>query len=280
MKINVRMLHPIEEYELIIRVYTTLSKDKQAREKLFKHYLPLAKSEAAKFNNMVSKRHISFDDLFSEACIGLLMAIDKFDPTRCQRLSPVAKIYIRDALRVYMMNNTGVGIKLSQSSNARRLYFGVAAYCRENNLMPPFTQDQRTALATKLKTTEEQIIIFEDLRSSSCALETVLEVHCLGRSPEDQANLNLLRESLLKTVTPFLSELEQKLFKTRFLDADETTLEEFAEANGVPYAKARTISTNVLKVIKSLVNKDHLVGLMETGFNEQSRRRLTSEHSH
>ena len=262
MKINVRMLHPIEEYELIMRVYTTLSKDKAAREKLFTHYLPLVKSEAARFNNMVSKRHISFNDLFSEACIGLLMAIDKFDPTRCQRLSPVAKIYIRDVLRVFTMNNTGVGIKLSQSSNARRIYFGVASFCRENNVMPPFTQEQRTALATKLKTTEEQIIIFEDLRSSSCALENVLEAPCMARSPEDQANFNLLRESMLKTVSPFLSELEQKLFKTRYLDADEVTLEEFAAANSLTYSKARIISTNVLRVIKTLMNRDHLVGLM------------------
>lgn len=50
------------------------------REKLFRHYQPLAKRLAARFFRRDGATPIEFDELFQLACTGLLESIDRFKP--------------------------------------------------------------------------------------------------------------------------------------------------------------------------------------------------------
>ncbi|HYH46658.1 MAG TPA: sigma-70 family RNA polymerase sigma factor, partial [Thermoanaerobaculia bacterium] len=65
-----------DETELHERYHQT--GDRLAREMLAEQYLPLARSLALRYRGGSE----SVDDLYQVACLGMLKALDRFDPTR------------------------------------------------------------------------------------------------------------------------------------------------------------------------------------------------------
>ena len=79
-----RLSYKIPESELyILDVF-----DKRAREVLIKDHLGLVHLVAKKFWGM------PYEDLVQEGCIGLLVAIERFDPERGYRFSTYALVWI------------------------------------------------------------------------------------------------------------------------------------------------------------------------------------------
>jgi len=98
-----------------------------AREQLILAYLPLARRMA---HNAAVRGVVPRDDLESEACIALTMAIDKFDPERGTRISTLASIDIKSALMHYVMNNSGP-TRLGTNLDDKRVFMNLRAKIRE-----------------------------------------------------------------------------------------------------------------------------------------------------
>src|ERR1700760_456025 len=73
------------------------SRDRHARERLFELYLPLARRMAARYAGVSEP----YDDLVQVAGLGLLNAIDRFDPTRGTSFAAFAKPTILGELKRY-----------------------------------------------------------------------------------------------------------------------------------------------------------------------------------
>jgi RNA polymerase sigma-B factor len=71
--------------EALLRRYAE-TRDPALREALVERYLPLARHTVARF----SRRHEPFDDLLQVACVGLLKALDRFDPSHGAAFSSYA----------------------------------------------------------------------------------------------------------------------------------------------------------------------------------------------
>lgn len=78
------------------------TRDADEREALLGRYLPLARSLAARYRNTSE----SFDDLLQVASIGLLKAIDRYDPTRRAAFSSFAVPTILGELRRHLRDHT------------------------------------------------------------------------------------------------------------------------------------------------------------------------------
>jgi len=76
------------------------SADPEAREELFRRFLPLARKLAARYSNP----HEPIEDLVQVASIGLLGAIDRFDPDRGVRFPAFAIPTILGELKRYFRN--------------------------------------------------------------------------------------------------------------------------------------------------------------------------------
>jgi RNA polymerase sigma-B factor len=74
--------------------------DPDAREELFKRFLPLARKLAARYSNP----HEPIEDLVQVASVGLLGAIDRFDPDRGVRFPAFAIPTILGELKRYFRN--------------------------------------------------------------------------------------------------------------------------------------------------------------------------------
>lgn len=80
--------------------------DKEAREKLILGNLRLVLSVVGRFN----PKHDSADDLFQVGCIGLIKAIDNFNPDFSVRFSTYAVPMIIGELRRYQRDNSAVRV--------------------------------------------------------------------------------------------------------------------------------------------------------------------------
>jgi RNA polymerase primary sigma factor len=104
---QVSLLTPAEE----IRLTTTLFETKngpyvreEARRQLIEANLRLVLNIAKQYRNM----GIPFQDLISEGNIGLMTAIDKFDPRKGHRLSTYATWWIRQRILRYIISNQSI----------------------------------------------------------------------------------------------------------------------------------------------------------------------------
>lgn len=83
------------EYELFLEYKKT--KDKKIREDLVNSYIYIAEILSRKFIN----RGIEYDDIFQVACMGVVYAIDRFDPDRGVRFATYATPTVMGEIRKY-----------------------------------------------------------------------------------------------------------------------------------------------------------------------------------
>ena len=88
---SIKLLTPVEEKEL---AYKIRNNDENAKKELTERNLRLVVSIAKKHVN----KGVSFLDLIQEGNIGLMKAVDKFDPDRGFRFSTYATWWIRQAI--------------------------------------------------------------------------------------------------------------------------------------------------------------------------------------
>ena len=92
-----RFSYKIPEREL----FALARLDKRAREALIKNHLGLVHLVAKKYWGM------PYEDLVQEGCIGLLVAIERFDPERGYRFSTYANFWIRQSISRALQKNFG-----------------------------------------------------------------------------------------------------------------------------------------------------------------------------
>jgi RNA polymerase sigma-B factor len=128
------------------------------REALFEHFLPLARSLAARYRHTSE----SFDDLFQVASLGLLKAIDRYDAGRGCAFSSFAVPTILGELRRHLRDHTwSIHVPCDLQELGQRL--GPAADELSRTLGRPPTVAE---LAEHLGVTEEHVL---DARQATAA---------------------------------------------------------------------------------------------------------------
>lgn len=135
-----RLLSREEEYALGERIQAGGPDADEARRELIRMNVRLAVECAGRFAN----RGVEFEDLVSEACIGLDTAARKFDPSRGNRFSTVAYMWMFQRLQRAVAQQQGT-IRLPDQLHKARL---------THHNQPDLTVEQ---LATRHKTTVTRV---------------------------------------------------------------------------------------------------------------------------
>ena len=226
-----------EEIDLSRRVRAG---DKQAREKLIEKNLRLVVSVAKKYRG----KGLPFGDLIQEGNIGLMKAVEKFDPDRGYRFSTYATWWIRQAVqravankgriirvpvhvgekirkmaRVYYELSTELAREPTDEEVARKLGWDVGRVKDVKSAIPDATSLNR--LLSSEEDSPEPGDFIEDERESSIASQVVreLETHRLmeavERVPERQRRVLVRRYGLDGEKPATLAELSEELGVSR-----------------------------------------------------------------
>ena len=240
------------------------SHDPQVRDRLILTYAPLVKFVAGRVGASLPA-HVDEQDLVSYGLLGLIGAIERFDPDREIKFETFAMARIRGAIIDELRSLDWV--PRSVRTRARQIERAIAALERE--LLRAPTDDE---IAKKLGITTEELddSLREISRSSIAALDelwspsgtgdAVALIDTIedesGPSPEMTLEQNEIKEALAESISE-LPERE-KLVVTLYY-YEELTLREIGEVLGVTESRVSQLHTKAILRLKA-----HLSGVQRS----------------
>jgi RNA polymerase sporulation-specific sigma factor len=224
----------------------TAQGDKQARERLIKGNLRLVLSVIQRFTN----RKESMDDLFQIGCIGLIKAIDNFDPIHEVRFSTYAVPMIIGEIRRYLRDNSSLRVSRSIKDIAFKSMQVKEALISKNQKEPTVEEIAKelgipvSDVVLALESIVEPVSLFDSVYSDSGD-----SVYVLDQLGDGNTDKDWLDEIAFKDTITELSDRERKILNLRFMQG--LTQMEVSKEVGISQAQVSRIEKGVLDKIKS-----------------------------
>lgn len=213
--------------------------DRKAADQIVTSHLRLAAKIAISYRGY----GLPASELISEGSIGLMQAVNRFDPEMGVRFSSYAIWWIKAAIHDYILRSWSL-VKLGTTANQKKLFFKlrsakarIAAF--DNAGLRP---EQVAALATNLGVTDQEVVDMNGRLAGDTSLNapvregeqaSELQDYLVdeGPSPEtlvlnhDEMNH---RHAALARAMAVLDKRERRIFEARHLSEDPPTLEDLA----------------------------------------------------
>lgn len=243
---QLKLLKESEKRELLrlIKTGSDIEK-KKAREKMINGNLRLVLSVIRKFTN----RGENPDDLFQVGVIGLIKAIDNFDPGLDVRFSTYGVPMIIGEIRRYLRDNNSVRVSRSMRDTAYHAMQIKEQLTAKNNREPTVEEIAKIMEVPKetvvlaLEAIVEPVSLYEPVFSDGN--DTVYVMDQIGDKNDDSA---WLEEIAVKEAITNLSDREKRILSLRFFRGK--TQIEVANEIGISQAQVSRIEKGALSTIK------------------------------
>lgn len=259
------MLEPHEEYMLAKRWRE--HGDHAAAHKLVNSHLRLVAKIARGYRGY----GLPISDVISEGNVGLMRAIQRFEPEKGFRVATYAVWWIKAAIQEYILRSWSL-VHMATTTNRKKLFFNLRkaknriSVFEEGDMRP----DQVKIIAKRLGVTEQDVIDMNRWLSGDASLnaptredgdsgerqdwlvdEGASQESMLAASDE----LDMRREALASALS-VLNDRERRIFEARRLAENPITLEELAEEFVVSRERVRQIEVGAFeKVQKAVKNR-------------------------
>ncbi len=243
--INTAKLPVLTEKEKTELLKLSKNGDKAAREKMINGNLRLVLSVVQKF----SGRGEAPDDLFQVGCIGLIKAIDNFDPSLDVRFSTYGVPMIIGEIRRFLRDSGSVRVSRSMRDTAYRAMQVkedfINTYGRE-----PFVEEiakimeiPKSQVVVALESIVEPVSLYEPVYSDSG--DTIF---MMDQISDKNSDAGWLEEIALKEAIKVLSPREKRILAMRFFDG--RTQMDVASQIGISQAQVSRLEKGALQKIK------------------------------
>lgn len=258
------LLTPEEEYTLARQVIDENNPD--AAFRLVSSHLRLVVKIAMDFQRRWMQNVL---DLIQEGNVGLMRAVNKFDPEKGIKFSYYAAFWIKAYILKFIMDNWRM-VKIGTTQAQRKLFYNLNKE-RQKLISQGFDPDTST-LSQTLNVSEKQIVEMEQrMNGSDVSLDVSVNndgtpgasriemLPALGPGIEDVLADNqmalILREKLAE-IAPLLSDKEAYILEHRLLTDDPVTLREIGEKYDITRERVRQIEARLLQKVRDYLFKE------------------------
>ncbi len=260
------MLSAEEEYTLATRL--RIHGDTDAAHQLVTSHLRLVAKLAMGYKGY----GLPITDIMSEGNVGLMQAVQKFDPEKGFRLATYALWWVKAAMQEYILRSWSL-VKIGTTAVQKKLFFNlrraknqIQAY-EDGDLNP----ENLEKISNQLNVPEKEVVnmnrrlsgadpslnakISSDDGSQTewqdwIEADTPNQEEEYAEKEEDSIRKDLISESL-----SVLNERELDIVKTRRLSEETATLEELSEKYDISRERVRQIEVRALEKIKEEIEK-------------------------
>ena len=248
--VNTARLKVLSQVEMDMLLRRAKEGDKAAREALIEGNLRLVLSVIQRFD----KRGESPDDLFQVGCIGLMKAINNFDPTKQVRFSTYGVPMIAGEVRRYLRDNSAIRVSRSLRDVAYRVL-----QCKEGMLLRLGREPTLEELAQELELSVKEV---SEALDAVCAPVSLFDpVYTDGGDPltvmdqvRDTKNTEdgWMDHISLKDAFRSLSPREKQILSLRFYDGK--TQMEVASRIGISQAQVSRLEKGAISAIRKRIS--------------------------
>ncbi len=253
-----------EEYELSIKYKQ--NKDEEIAYKLITSHLRLVVAVVSKYRGY----GLPMDELIAEGNMGLLYALEKFEPEKGFRFSTYALWWIKASVQKYILNSWSL-VKLGTTAAQKKLFFNLRKIKNQLGLVDdralsdPLLKEIAGTLDVSVQEVKEMnnrlqahdsslnVTVDSDSDSSSEWLDFIAD----GKPNQEallarRETINYQRK-LFKQAITILNERERDILYKRRLAEDSSTLEDLSRYYHISKERVRQIELNSIRKISHAV---------------------------
>ena len=220
--------------------------DAEARETYIKGNLRLVLSVIRRFESSSENA----DDLFQIGCVGLMKAVDNFDPDRLVRFSTYAVPMIIGEIRRYLRDAGAMRVSRSLRDTAYK-----AIYAREGYIRRYMREPTVQEIADEIGIGKEDVVYALDAIQQPMSLHEPVysdggdTLYVMDQvSDKKNREENWVEELSLEAAMERLNERERRIITLRFFEGK--TQMEVAEQIGISQAQVSRLEKNALKTMR------------------------------
>src|ERR1700736_617306 len=256
------MLERQEEYMLAKRWRE--HGDRDAAHKLVTSHLRLVTKIASDYRGY----DLPISEVISEGNIGLLQAVERFEPEKGFRFTSYAMWWIKAAIQGYILRSWSL-VKMGTTANQKKLFFNLRkakskiSALDEGDMRP----DQVKLIAKQLGVTETGVIDMNRRLGGDASLNAMIREDgesgewqdwLMDESPDQETTLAASEEldnrrKALANALDVLDGRDRRIFEGRRMAGDPITLAELADEFGVSRERVRQIEVRAFEKVQSAV---------------------------
>jgi RNA polymerase sigma-32 factor len=207
-------------------------------------------------------------EVISEGNVGLMRAVERFDPDKGFRLATYAIWWIKASIQEYILRSKSL-VKMGTTANQKRLFFNLhrakskIAAVSDGDLHP----NQVALIAQGLGVTEQDVIdmnrrlggdVSLNFQASDDGASTALQDRLVDDTPPQEQILVESQEAAngrkaLDEALKLLNERERRIFVARRLAEEPSKLDELANKFGVSRERVRQIEARAFEKVRKAV---------------------------
>ena len=254
------------ESEYALAVEYKKNRNPKIAQKLVDSHLRLVVKVVAKYKGY----GLPINEMISEGNIGLLYAVNKFEPDKGFRFSTYALWWIKASIQKYILNSWSL-VKIGTTAAQKKLFFNLRKIKNQLNLMDDreLSHDILSDIACSLDVSVQEVTDMNmRLKAHDGSLNTLIDASSEGgnewidfisdKKPNQEEKLAysetfLYRKRLFQQALTCLNSREKDILFKRRLAEKAVTLDDLSKMYSISKERVRQIELNSIKKIRKAI---------------------------